>query len=46
MLIFGRDTGLSILADSESWLMDGTYDIPPSQFSQLYVIRAAISEHM
>lgn len=34
MLIFGSDTGLRILADSDSWFMDGTYDTAPSQFSQ------------
>jgi hypothetical protein len=44
MLIFGSDTGLRILADSDSWFMDGTYDTAPSQFSQLYVIRSAVGD--
>ena len=37
MLIFSSNIG-------DSWFMEGTYDTAPSQFSQLYVIRSAVSD--
>ena len=44
MLIFSSNIGLRILTEGDSWFMDGTYDTAPSQFSQLYVIRSAVSD--
>jgi len=44
MLVFGTDDGLSHLASSESWFMDGTFNVAPLLFTQLYVIRVPLGE--
>lgn len=44
MLVFGTDLALQHLAGSTTWMMDGTFDVAPRIFSQLYVIRAPLGE--
>ena len=44
MLVFGTDLGLRHLASSDSWFMDGTFDVAPLLFTQLYVIRVPLGE--
>ena len=36
MLVFGTEQGLRRLASSDSWFMDGTFDVTPLLFTQLY----------
>lgn len=45
MLVFASDIGLKVLAESDTWYMDGTYDTCPKQFNQLYVIRVPVGEN-
>ncbi|CAH1726311.1 unnamed protein product [Aphis gossypii] len=40
ILIFGRPLGLKLLKDSKIWHMDGTFEVAPTLFSQVYVILA------
>ena len=35
MLVFGTDEGLHHLASSTTWLLDGTFNVAPSLFTQL-----------
>lgn len=44
MLVFASDIALRHLAQSSTWMMDGTFDTAPRIFSQLYVIRAPLGE--
>ena len=44
MLVFGTDVGLRHLASSDSWFMDGTFDVAALLFTQLYVIRVPLGE--
>lgn len=42
IIVFSTDTLLSMLCDSEMILMDGTFKICPTQFSQLYTIHCLV----
>ena len=42
MLVFIADIALQHLARSNVWMMDGTLDVAPTIFTQLYVIRAPL----
>lgn len=42
IIIFGTPESLSILSDSEFWIMDGTFYVAPSDFEQLYVIQSKV----
>ena len=44
MLVFGTESGLRHLARSDTWFMDGTFDVAPMLFSQLYIIRAPLGK--
>ena len=48
ILVFGTHLGpmlgLRRLASSDSWFMDGTFDVAPLLFTQLYVIRVPVAE--
>ncbi|XP_041372748.1 uncharacterized protein LOC121386019 [Gigantopelta aegis] len=44
MLVFGSDTALQHLAKADIWMMDGTFDVAPHIFAQLYVIRAPLDD--
>ncbi|CAF3984236.1 unnamed protein product, partial [Rotaria sp. Silwood1] len=46
MLIFSSPEQCSILASSTEFLVDGTFDIVPDIFYQLYVIHAVHREHV
>jgi len=39
VLIFVTDTGLSLLASSNTWFIDGNFGLAPEYFKQLYVFR-------
>ena len=43
MIVFATDIGLQHLARSDVWMMDGTFDVAPTIFTQLYVIRAPLN---
>jgi hypothetical protein len=42
ILIFTTDENLQLLANSSHWFMDGTFDIAPTLFAQLYVIHGQV----
>ena len=42
--MFGTDLGLRHLASSDSWYMDGTFDVASPLFTQLYVVRVPLGE--
>ena len=44
MLVFATDNALRHLASSDSWFMDGTFNVAPLLFTQLYVIRVPLGE--
>ena len=44
MLVFASPTGIEILNESESWGCDGTFQITPAPFLQLYIITAKAYE--
>ena len=44
MLVFATDNALRHLASSDSWYMDGTFNVAPLLFTQLYVIRVPLGE--
>ena len=44
MLVFGTDEGLRHLVSSTTWFLDGTFNVAPSLFTQLYVIRAPLGD--
>ena len=44
MLVFGTEEGLQRLACSDSWFMDGTFDVAPLLFTQLYIIRVPLGD--
>ena len=44
VLVFGTDDGLRHLASSTTWFLDQIFNVAPSLFSQLYVIRAPLSD--
>ena len=44
IIIFASDAGLELLGSSEKWFMDGTYFTCPSQFEQLFIIRAPLGD--
>jgi len=44
ILVFGTHLRLRRLASSDSWFMDGTFDVAPLLFTQLYVIRVPVAE--
>ena len=43
MIVFATDIGLQHLARSDVWMMDSTFDVAPTIFTQLYVIRAPLN---
>jgi hypothetical protein len=40
ILVFSRDVQLELLFESDIVFMDGTFDITPAQFKQVYVMHA------
>jgi hypothetical protein len=44
MLIFASQEGLHHLAQSRHWFLDGTFNVAPHIFDQLYVIRSSLGE--
>ena len=44
MIVFATDEGLTHLARSDVWYMDGTFNSAPLLFHQLYVIRAPLGD--
>ena len=44
ILVFGTHPGCRRLASSDSWFMDGTFDVAPLLFTQLHVIRVPVAE--
>ncbi len=42
--MFGTELGLKHLCGSEKWYVDGTFGTAPRQFTQLFVIRAAVDD--
>ena len=44
MLVFGTELGLRRLASSDSWFMDGTFNVAPFLFTQMYVICVPLGE--
>jgi len=44
ILVYGSDQGLRHMAASDSWYMDGTFDVAPLLFTQMYVIRVPFGE--
>lgn len=43
MMIFGTNANLEFLANCEEWYMDGTFDICPPLFQQVYTIHGECS---
>jgi len=37
--MFATDCGLSLLAEAQTWFVDGNFGLAPDFFMQLYVIR-------
>ena len=44
ILVFASQSALTHLASADKWYMDGTFDVAPLLFQQLYVIRALLGE--
>ena len=44
ILVFASQSALTHLASADKWYMDGTFDVAPLLFQQLYVIRAPLGE--
>ena len=44
MLVFASPTGIEILNESDSWGCDGTFQVAPVPFLQLYIITAKVYE--
>lgn len=44
IIVFGTDAGLNLLAENDTWYMDGTFGTSPPQFEQLFVIRVHVGE--
>ena len=44
IIIFGSNACLDHLANSSTWMMDGTFSVAPTLFKQLYVIRAPLDK--
>jgi len=42
VIIFATDENLRRLATSDTWFMDGTFDVSPHLFAQVYVIHGEI----
>lgn len=40
IIIFATDKELQLLAEADSWFLDGNFELAPEFFKQLYVIRA------
>jgi hypothetical protein len=40
VIIFATEKSLKLLAESDTWFMDGNFDLAPKLFLQLYIIRA------
>ena len=38
MLIFGMGESLDFLSNADDWFADGTFDVVPAQFTQLYTV--------
>lgn len=44
IFVFASQSALTHLASADKWYMDGTFDVAPLLFQQLYVIRAPLGE--
>ena len=44
IIVWGSDICIAHLAESDVWMMDGTFKITPPMFYQLYVIRAPLED--
>ena len=44
ILVFASQSARTHLASADKWYMDGTFDVAPLLFQQLYVIRAPLGE--
>lgn len=42
LLVFASEIELKVLHDSEFWIADGTFEMRPRMFSQIYTIRSLI----
>ena len=42
VLVFASEDGLNLLGSTDTWFIDGTFSTAPSQFQQIFCIRAAI----
>ncbi|PIC24529.1 hypothetical protein B9Z55_017834 [Caenorhabditis nigoni] len=46
ILVFASDTGIELLANSETVFCDGTFDCVPAPFAQLFTIHAYVSPNV
>lgn len=44
IILFGTDAGLNLIAENDTWFMDGTFGTSPPQFEQLFVIRVKVGD--
>lgn len=42
VLVFSSDIGLQLLAEADTWFMDGTHSTCPTQFQQLFSVRVPL----
>ena len=45
IIIFGTTDGLQFLTNCDDWFMDGTFDVAPPQFAQLYTVHGLRADH-
>ena len=43
-MLFISDEGIEILRDAEAWAVDGTFDLAPAPFMQLYMVCGLIGD--
>ena len=44
IIAFGTDESLRLLAESDTWMMDGNFAMAPQGFTQIYVIRVPLGD--
>ena len=44
-LLFISDSGIEILRDAEAWAVDGTFNLAPAPFMQLYMVCGIIGDY-